>query len=93
MDTVFHSSVLIQNKLGLHARAAMKLVELTQRFNATLEVKNEEGKEAQADSIMGLLMLESAQGQSLTLEATGEDAELLLDAAIFLIESKFDEGE
>lgn len=51
----------IINKLGLHARAAIKLVQLTASYQATIMVSNEE-KEASADSVMGLLMLEAAQG-------------------------------
>ena len=50
----------IINKLGLHARAAIKLVQLTASYQATIMVSNEE-KEASADSVMGLLMLEAAQ--------------------------------
>ncbi|MDF5306098.1 HPr family phosphocarrier protein, partial [Vibrio parahaemolyticus] len=42
---------------------------------------------------MGLLMLESAQGQYVTIHATGDQAELALDAVCHLIEDKFDEGE
>lgn len=60
-------TVLIQNRLGLHARAAVKLVELSQSFDAVVTIQSEEGKEATADSVMGLLMLESAQGQYLSL--------------------------
>lgn len=63
--------VLIQNRLGLHARAAVKLVELAQSFEAVITIDNEEDKTATADSVMGLLMLESAQGQYVTIHATG----------------------
>ncbi|WP_038173602.1 MULTISPECIES: HPr family phosphocarrier protein [Vibrio] len=86
-------TVLIQNRLGLHARAAVKLVELAQSFQAILTIQNHEGKEATADSVMGLLMLESAQGEYVTISAEGSDAEPALDAACHLIEDKFDEEE
>lgn len=86
-------TVLIQNRLGLHARAAVKLVELAQSFNATLTIHSEEDKSATADSVMGLLMLESAQGQHIRVQAEGEDAQQALDAVCHLIEDKFDEGE
>ncbi|ELV8677544.1 HPr family phosphocarrier protein [Vibrio vulnificus] len=85
--------VLIQNRLGLHARAAVKLVELAQSFAAEVTVDNEEDKTAAADSVMGLLMLESAQGQYVTIHASGEQAEQALDAICHLIEDKFEEGE
>ncbi|WP_165310184.1 HPr family phosphocarrier protein [Vibrio ziniensis] len=86
-------TVLIQNRLGLHARAAVKLVELAQSFEAVLTIQNQEGKEATADSVMGLLMLESAQGQNVTISAEGSQAEQALDAVCHLIEVKFDEDE
>jgi phosphocarrier protein NPr len=86
-------TVLIENKLGLHARAAMKLVELAQSFKAIITIKNQEEKESTADGVMGLLMLESAQGQYVTISAEGPDAEQALDAICHLIEDKFDEDE
>ncbi len=86
-------TVLIQYRLGLHARAAVKLVELAQSFQAVLTIQNHEGKEATADSVMGLLMLESAQGEYVTISAEGSDAEPALDAVCHLIEDKFDEDE
>lgn len=85
--------VLIQNRLGLHARAAVKLVELAQSYDATISVSNEENKEMSADSVMGLIMLESAQGQYVTVTALGSDAEIALAAVCELIESKFEEDE
>ncbi|EGR8990180.1 HPr family phosphocarrier protein [Vibrio vulnificus] len=85
--------VLIQNRLGLHARAAVKLVELAQSFAAEVTIDNEKDKTAAADSVMGLLMLESAQGQYVTIHASGEQAEQALDAICHLIEDKFEEGE
>ncbi|WP_162047255.1 HPr family phosphocarrier protein [Vibrio taketomensis] len=86
-------TVLIQNRLGLHARAACKLVELAQSFEAILTIQNYEGKMATADSVMGLLMLESAQGEHVTILAEGNDATSALDAVCQLIEHKFDEDE
>ncbi len=86
-------TVLIQNRLGLHARAAVKLVELAQSFDAVLTIQSQEDKEATADSVMGLLMLESAQGQNVTISAEGSQAEQALDAVCHLIEAKFEEDE
>lgn len=85
--------LLIQNRLGLHARAAVKLVELAQSYQAILTIENHEGTQATADSVMGLLMLESAQGQYITVKAQGADAELALEAICSLIEDKFNEDE
>lgn len=85
--------VLIQNRLGLHARAAVKLVELAQSYDATILVSNEENKAMSADSVMGLIMLESAQGQYVTVLTEGNQAEQALHAVCELIESKFQEDE
>lgn len=85
--------VLIQNRLGLHARAAVKLVELAQSFDAAITVSNEEQREMSADSVMGLIMLESAQGQYVTIKAVGSEAEQALSAVCHLIEDKFEEAE
>lgn len=89
----YRQTVLIQNRLGLHARAAVKLVELAHTFDAVLTIENQEGKQGTADSVMGLLMLESAQGQHVTMIADGREAKALLAAACELVEHKFDEGE
>ncbi|MGF1697380.1 HPr family phosphocarrier protein [Vibrio kyushuensis] len=86
-------TVLIQNRLGLHARAAVKLVELAQSFDAILTIINHEGTEATADGVMGLLMLESAQGQHVTINAEGNDAINALEAICHLIEDRFEEEE
>jgi phosphocarrier protein NPr len=86
-------TVLIQNRLGLHARAAVKLVELAQSFDAVLTIVNHEGTEATADSVMGLLLLESAQGQHVTINAEGAHALNALEAVCHLIEDRFEEEE
>ncbi|PJC85892.1 HPr family phosphocarrier protein [Vibrio sp. HA2012] len=85
--------VLIRNRLGLHARAAVKLVELAQSYDAILTVSNEENRAMTADSVMGLLMLESAQGQYVTVTAEGPEAGPALNAVCELIEARFEEDE
>ena len=62
-------------------------------FDAILTIQNHEGKEATADSVMGLLMLESAQGEHVTISAEGSDASPALEAVCHLIEDKFEEAE
>ncbi|GAB6263284.1 HPr family phosphocarrier protein [Photobacterium sp. CCB-ST2H9] len=89
MSTVSRE-LFIKNRLGLHARAAIKLVELAQSFESTVTVTNAD-KSATADSVMGLLMLESAQGQKITVSAEGSDASAALEAVTSLIENGFDE--
>ncbi|GAB3523070.1 HPr family phosphocarrier protein [Photobacterium alginatilyticum] len=88
--TILSRQLFIKNRLGLHARAAIKLVELAQSFESTVTISNDE-KSATADSVMGLLMLESAQGQQICVSADGSDAEAALSAVSELIEAGFDE--
>ncbi|WP_086981491.1 HPr family phosphocarrier protein [Vibrio aphrogenes] len=85
-------TVLIQNRLGLHARAAIKLVELAQSFDAIVTIKSD-GREVTADSVMGILLLDSAQGQYIDIIAEGSQAEAALTAICALVEQKFDEAE
>nr|WP_086938310.1 HPr family phosphocarrier protein [Thaumasiovibrio occultus] len=81
-------TVHIQNRLGLHARAAIQLVELVQSFDATITLKKED-KEALVEGVMGLLLLESSQGEEITVEAEGPDAEPALKAVCELIAAGF----
>ncbi|WP_432463808.1 MULTISPECIES: HPr family phosphocarrier protein [unclassified Agarivorans] len=82
--------VVVKNKLGLHARPATKLVELVQEFEAEVSIIDGE-KTASAASVMGLLVLASAQGNTLTIISEGNDAEAALDAIQQLVEANFDE--
>jgi len=82
----------IINKLGLHARAASKLVSLASRFSAEVTLHKEE-MTANAKSIMGVMMLAASQNTELTLNAEGNDAEQALDAVVGLINNRFDEAE
>lgn len=84
-------TVEIQNKLGMHARPAMKLFELVQSFDAEVLLRNEAGTEAEASSVIALLMLDSAQGGHIEIEVQGPQEEVALAAVIELFESGFDE--
>ncbi|HET7663822.1 MAG TPA: HPr family phosphocarrier protein [Rhodanobacteraceae bacterium] len=83
--------ITVSNRLGLHARAAAKLVQTVQGFKSTVMLINQ-GREVNAKSIMGVMMLAAGQGTALTIRADGPDEETALDAAIKLFERKFDEG-
>jgi phosphocarrier protein len=83
-------TVTIINKLGLHARAAAKLVTLASKFSADVKVRKE-GREVSGKSIMGVMMLAAAQGSSITLIAEGEDAEQAMAELEALIARRFDE--
>lgn len=82
----------ITNKLGLHARAAAKLVTEASRFHADLKI-HRDGRTVSGKSIMGVMMLAAAKGTQIQLLAEGDDAPALLDAVTALVERKFDEGE
>jgi phosphotransferase system HPr (HPr) family protein len=85
-------TITIVNKLGLHARAATKLAQLSQQFQAkvTLTLGN---NSADAHSVMALLLLSGGQGKSVTIKAQGKEAAMALEKICQLIENKFDEVE
>lgn len=85
-------TVTIKNKLGLHARAATKLAQLSQQFESKVTLSLG-GKSADAGSIMGLMLLSGAQGKQLEVSADGIDADEALTNICQLIEDKFDEEE
>ncbi|MCL2892741.1 PTS phosphocarrier protein NPr [Brenneria tiliae] len=88
--TVRHT-VEIKNRLGMHARPAMKLFELVQSFNAEVMLRNDSGIEAEASSVIAMLMLDSAKGRLIEVEASGPDETLALAAVVELFEAGFDE--
>jgi phosphocarrier protein HPr len=80
----------IKNKLGLHARAAAKMVQLGSGYASDLIIRFD-GQEADGKSILGILTLACPYGSRITLKAEGPDAEQLLDALEKLINDKFGE--
>ncbi len=85
-------SVTVINKLGLHARAAAKLVKLASAFQSQILLKMGE-TEVDAKSIMGIMMLAATQGTTLGLVVEGDDAEQATQAVVALFEDYFGEGE
>jgi phosphocarrier protein len=79
------------NRLGMHARAAAKLVQLLGGFRSSVALIGR-GREVNGKSIMGVMMLAAAQGSSVTIRATGEDEQATVDAAADLFARYFDEG-
>lgn len=90
MTAVLRASVEVPNRLGLHARAAAKLVNLSNRFEAQIDV-TKDGQTADAKSIMGVLLLCGHQGCELTFSARGTDAEAALAALCALVDGGFGE--
>lgn len=85
-------TVTIVNKLGLHARAATKLVNIAGNFQSEIELQQGDQK-APANSVLALLMLGSAMGKQVTITCEGKDAESAMEEIVNLIANKFDEGE
>lgn len=83
----------IINKLGLHARAASKLVDLTGRYSARISLGRPEQKASDAKSIMAMLMLAANKGTLLQMECEGADEQQLADAVSALVANRFDEDE
>lgn len=83
----------IVNKLGLHARAAAKLVHLASSFACEVALVTEEGEEVDAKSILGILLLAAGQGTELVLRCTGADEQAAFEALRALVADRFGEGE
>lgn len=83
-------TVVIGNKLGLHARPAAQLVKVASKFSSEI-VFVRGGEKVNAKSIMGVLMLAAPQGTSLRVIANGEDAAQAVREIESLVESKFGE--
>lgn len=82
--------VTIINRLGLHARAAARLVSLASAYDAHIELERN-GRRVNGKSIMGVMMLAAAQGSQLTIHAEGNDAKQALEALRALISNRFGE--
>ena len=87
-----HLSLTLINPLGMHARAASKLVDLTKTFEATILVKHND-KEVDAKSIMSLLMLGAPVGSQLEFVIEGEDEAVAAEQISALINAGFHELE
>ncbi len=84
--------VTIINKLGLHARAAAKLVSTASSFAASVEVRRDT-QQVNGKSIMGVMMLAASKGTHLILTIDGEDEEQAMQALETLIAERFGESE
>ncbi len=91
-DDRAEKSMLIQNELGLHARAATKLVQTASKFPCEITV-TKDGHEVNGKSIMGVLMLVASKGTTVTIKAKGDRAQEAVTAIAALIDDKFGEGK
>ena len=89
---MIEKKVTIKNKLGLHARAAVKFVNLANRFGSSVKIVKD-GNEIDGKSILGILTLAATQGTQIRLLISGKDEETALEALEELINNSFDEKE
>ncbi len=92
METAKEKTFTIKNKLGLHARAANMVVQAASNFACTITM-TKDGIEANAKSIMGLLLLAAGRGSKIVVKAEGKDAKEAIKEIGKLIEGKFGEKE
>ena len=84
--------VTITNKLGLHARAAAKLVGIANGTGAEVVLEKQDQR-VNGKSIMGVMMLAASKGSVIQLNVTGEGEDEVIQRLVELIEDKFGEGE
>jgi phosphocarrier protein len=83
--------LVVQNKLGIHARPAAMIVRITNKFKAEVFVEKDE-EQVNGKSIMGLMMLAAGKGSKVKFLATGDDAAQMLSELEELFARKFDEA-
>lgn len=84
--------VVIANRLGLHARAAARLVNVARQFTSHVRLERPDtGQSADGKGIYGVLLLTASRGTELVVHAEGEDEQPAVDALCRLIERRFEE--
>ncbi len=89
---MLEQDIEIINKLGLHARAAAKLVKLASSYESTIEIEKD-GQRVNAKSIMGVMMLAASCGITIRASVNGSDEAQALQALVDLFEDRFGEDE
>ena len=89
---MIEKTLTLKNKLGLHARAAAKLVQVTEKFKSDIKIVKD-NVEADGKSILGVLLLAAPVGSEITFKVEGEDEQEAIKAIEDLIEDKFGEEE
>ena len=84
--------LLIENRLGLHARAAAQIVKAASGFSAKI-LLSKDGIEVDGKSIMGIMMMAAAKGSTILVSAEGDDEEKALEGMERLFKEKFGEKE
>lgn len=91
MSTSIKTELLVENKMGIHARPAAMFVKIASRYEAEIFVEKD-GERVNGKSIMGLMMLAAGPGSRLVLEATGVDASQAVEELTQLLAKRFDEA-
>lgn len=89
-ELCYSRGIKIKNKLGFHARAAVKFIKTAEKFKSTIKV-TKDNRTVNGKSIMGILTLAAQKGSKITLTAEGEDSKQALRALEELINNKFGE--
>jgi len=89
---VKEATLTLKNRLGLHARAAAKLVQAASSFDSKVSLTRD-GEEVDGKSILGLLLLAAGKGTPLLVRVEGRDEEQALAALRDLVDRKFDEAD
>lgn len=89
---MIEKQLTIINKLGLHARAAAKLINITSHYGSEIKIEKQ-GRVVDGKSIMAVMMLAASKGTTLTFRVSGEDEAEALSAIETLITNRFDEAE
>ena len=89
---MIRTTLVISNKLGLHARASAKLTKLATSFKSEVFMSRN-GRRVNAKSIMGIMMLAAGLGAEVELETEGVDEQEAADAIAALVNDKFGEGQ
>ncbi len=89
---MIEKKVMIVNDLGLHARAAAKLVHLTGTFQSEITLANG-GEEVDGKSILGILLLAAPKGTTITVRCQGDDEDEAIDSIASLFEDRFGEAQ
>lgn len=89
---MLEETIVLRNRLGLHARAAAKLVHTAAGFQSRITLEKD-GDAVDGKSILGLLLLAASKGTNLRLRVEGDDEEAALAAVKDLVDRRFDESE
>ena len=89
---MIRKTLRIKSKLGLHARAAAKLVKLTSQFESDIKLyRLNAGEQVDAKSILGILLMAAARGTEIEVMTDGKDEEVAMEAVVQLVNNRFGE--